>query len=159
MARRVRWIDSLIQLQVAAGSQGVVELLQGTALIDTDGWTVGRLIVDLYLMSSSVAGAFGASQSDMGIGVISREGVVGSVYPDPNAEEDQPINGWMYRTRAMSSQNGVGGPILTRVQADVRSMRKIDNGRFYLIVNHGNVMGTSYTLNLRGLIRTLVLMP
>jgi len=41
------------------------------------------------------------------------------------------------------------------VTADVRGARKIENGELYLIITNTNQEGTSFNVNMTGLIRTL----
>ena len=87
--------------------------MQNAAVVDTRGWTVTRMLGELVCLSASVAGAWGAGKVDIGIGVISREGVTGGVYPDPNAEADEPTRGWLWRTRLVVAQNGIGTPVIS----------------------------------------------
>ncbi len=93
---------------------------------------------------------------DLAIGISDREAFSSSVLPDPNTATDKPARGWMWRTSALVSQNGVGGPIVYSIRADIRGSRKIDLGRAYLIITSEANLGTAFTVNIRGLIRTLV---
>ena len=159
MARRTRWLDTLIGQGVSSGSQAAIELQQSAADIDVREWTVTRLIGTISLSSATVAGAWGTQRCDMGIGVISREAVNAGSFPDPNDENDLPSSGWMWRTRAVPMQNGTGTAIVTHVNFDIRAQRKLGFAIAHLIINNGAASGTGFTVTVDALIRMLVLLP
>ena len=158
--RLTKWVDTLVQSVVTPGTQVQVELLNAAALIDTEGWTITRVIGELAFASTSTAGAYGSQIMDLGLGVISREGVVGGVFPDPDAQEDEPTRGWLYRTRCTAFQNGTGTPIWSpSCKFDIHAQRRVENGRFYLIFDALTLRGTAFSTDAYGIIRTLVLLP
>ena len=159
MARQGRWVDTLVDRSVADGAQGVDDLFNAIAEVDTRGWTITRVIGELWLASTSVAGAWGHGHLDIGLGVLSRELVAMGGYPDPNEETDLPVRGWMFRARCAVAQNGTGTLIHTRCVWDTRAQRKVDTGRFYIMYNHTMSFGTTFTCHVMGLVRTLVLLP
>ena len=157
--RRTRWIDSLIGQTVVSGSQDVIELFQSAGEVDVDGWTVTRVIGKLWLVSSTLAGAFGAQRLDFGLGMISREAVGAGAFPDPNAEADRPASGWMHRDRCLAFQNGVGTGMFTVCQFDTRSQRIVRGNILHLVINNSTLVGTAFNVSVNGLIRVLVLLP
>ena len=96
-------MDTLVNMLITEGSQVTNSLLQGISSDDMRGSTITRIIGTLYTGSSTVAGAWGASRDDFGIGVVSQEAFNALVVPDPTAQDDQPARGWLYRTRHVSS--------------------------------------------------------
>ena len=159
MARRTRWVDNLVGTTVSNGGQANDNLFQGTGSVDTQGWTVTRLIGEIALSSATTAGAWGLQLIDIGIGMISSEAISAGAFPDPNIESDKPGRGWMWRAQKTVFQNGVGTSIVVPVTIDIRSQRKVEDGTLHIIFNSTNLRGTSFTCDLNGLIRVLVLLP
>jgi len=156
--RQTNWVDSLVTMVIANNAQGALNLSAG---VPTGGVARGasciRCIYDLSFLSETVAGAWGAANDDYGIGVESEEAFNAGTHPDPNAPSDHPIRGWLVRGRAVSSQNGTGTPVTTRHFGDIRSARKMENGFLVLVVNHNIILGTSYSVRVTGLVRSLIL--
>ncbi len=159
MPRKTDWIDSRIGLTVASASTDFVEVDGGSTQVVQRGTTVIRTIVDLYLQSSTVAGAWGTQVLDCGIGMSTREAFTAGILPDPGAVGDDPIRGWIYRGSSLVSQNGVGGVVVFRLTADIRGARMIDNGKVWLKCDSSPIAGTAFTTFVRGLIRVLVKLP
>ena len=159
MARRARWIDTLIQETIASGAQGTEELFQNAAAVDTQGWTITRTIGDLWLMTTTIGGAQGAERLDLGLGLISEEAVNAGVFPDPNQESDRPGRGWVYRTRCVTTQSASDAMPLTHCVFDIRAQRKVEHTDYFLIMNTNPILGTAFSTSVQGIIRTLVLLP
>ena len=155
MARPTDWVDTLVNLEVPAGSQSQTSLVTGLAPSDMRGMTVIRTIIMIQMFSNTVAGAWGVTLGDLGIGIASQEAFVAGVVPDPNVAGDKPPRGWMWRASKCVAQNGAGAPILVELLADIRGARKVENGEVYLVVNNTTLVGTAFQLNVRGLIRQL----
>jgi len=154
--RPTDWMDTLVNETVGSGTQGVVPLSTALVAADSARATVIRTIVRLYTMSTSVAGAWGTQVVDMAIGIASQEAFTASVLPDPNVDTDKPARGWLWRTRVVQFQNGVGTMIATELVADIRGARKIENGELYLIIVNSAGLGTSFSTRTTGLVRTLI---
>ena len=119
------------------------------------GMTLIRTIISVSAFSTTVAGAWGVQTVDIGIGVASQEAFAALVLPDPSSPVDKPPRGWIWKTNRIVSQNGAGGQVAYFIEADIRGARKVENGEVYVIVDNNFVTGTSFTVTLRGLIRTL----
>ena len=158
MARKTFWIDKRINQSIGAGGQTSESLFEGTPPINTRQTTVVRQIIDLYMQSATVAGAWGSQIIDIGIGVISQEAATAQVFPDPNADE-RPVSGWLFRTQCMVAQNGVGAQILYECHRDIRTGRKVYDGELTIIINSLAGPGTAFTTQVRGMVRTLLLLP
>ena len=152
------WIDNLLNTSVAAAGDGNDSLFTGTPPINTRGVTITRIVLDLALMSITTAGAFGVQAIDIGIGMTSQEAFNAGVFPDPRSDE-RPVGGWMFRTRCVVAQNGVGTNILYECHRDIRSGRKVSDGEAFIVFNSANILGTTFTVQVVGVVRCLVLLP
>ena len=155
MPRPTDWVDTVINLEVSTGNQSVTSLVTGLSPQDMRGVTVIRTIIMLGMFSNTVAGAYGVQQLDLGIGIASQEAFAAGVLPDPNISGDKPPRGWMWRAEKMVAQNGAGAPVVVEVEVDIRGARKVENGEVYLIAFNTALVGTSFQVNVRGLIRQL----
>ena len=155
MPRPTDWIDTRVNLTIASPSQGRQSLMTGVAPVNMRGMTLIRTIISLGMYSASIAGAWGVQNCDIGIGVASQEAFAAGVVPDPSADADKPPRGWVYRTSKVVGQNGAGAPIVTVLEADIRGARKIENGELYIVVDNALLLGTSFSVSIDGLIRTL----
>ena len=95
---------------------------------------------------------------DFGLGVLEREMVAASVYPDPDDDDDRPGSGWLYRDRMSISQNGVGAPIVFDTRFDLRAQRKVGFSKIRLIINNKAAIGTTFSVEVRGMVRMLMLL-
>ena len=166
MARRTSfWVDTLVNANVTPATN-IVQSLMGT--IDTDeaassGLTVARLILCYDLLQSVPYAAEGYQQIDLGIGVASKEAVdLGiTALSDPEVAVEHPQRGWLYRCRykvlGASAARPEGGMPVVHEYRDLRAKRKIERGILFLVVNSSDDIGSSITVNLTGIIRTLFL--
>jgi len=159
MPRQTDWIDTVTSLAPASDNQANVSLISGLAPSNMRGTTLIRTIIRLGISSATVAGAWGVQTLDMGIGITSQEAFAAGALPDPNVAGDRPPRGWVWRDRVVVAQNGDAGPIVSHVRADIRASRKVENGELFFIVWNTAGEGTSFTVNVRILIRALILLP
>ena len=155
MPRRTAWVDTIVDENAATAGQATKSLLGILGQVDTRGTTLIRTIVSLGLWSNTTAGAWGVQRCDIGIGITSQEAFSAGAFPDPKAATDEPPRGWVYRTSKLVTQNGVGTQIVFEVMADIRGARKIENGELFLIMDNTAESGTTFTVNLQGLVRIL----
>jgi len=161
MARRTAWVDRIIDNDILTGGQALLSLLGTLTPIETRATTVVRIIVDLKAHPISSPPTVGASRTAIGIGVASQDAFaagVGSV-PDPESAADEPPRGWLYRNAQGIYSGSVETTDLARFKVDLRTKRKIDNGELYMIVTNTAMFGTTYTVTLVGIVRTLLLLP
>jgi len=154
--RQVRWIEKEVNQAIAAAGQDVKSMMGGLSTDQTRGMTVTRLIGRVGFSSATVAGAWGVNVLDIGIGVVSQEGFAAGVVPDPSVANDEPVRGWLFRTRVVVSQNGAGGQVVHELHFDIRAQRKVETGELVIIMDNSAISGTSFTINAQGWIRTLV---
>ena len=159
MARATDWIDTLIDTSVAGGAQSLTSLMTGVVPVNVRRQTLIRTILMLELFSATIAGAWGTEVLDIGIGITSQEAFAASVVADPNVANDQPSRGWIYRTRRVVAQNGIGGSVIYTLHADIRASRKLDDGECFIVMNATDNRGTAFSVVVVGLIRQLWLLP
>ena len=101
---------------------------------------------------------------DVGIGVASQEAFAlgTTALPDPRTQADYPPRGWLYINTqpVMNSIDATNQAIATRparFQFDIRSMRKIDKGVLYLLIQSSAGKGSGVTTLVSGRVRTLCL--
>ena len=159
MARHMFWADTLVNMNIASGSRLMIRLGSiDEVFLNSRTATVIRTIVDLWVHSATVAGAWGTSEDWYGIGVTPTQAFNGGVadVADPFIQDEHSTRGWLLKSMCVSSQNGTGTPIVTHCHADIRTMRKVENGVVFLTVAHEPVSGTAFPLEVRGLVRLLV---
>ena len=158
--RDTLWVDTLLATTLAPGVGTLgISLMTGQSVIGQRNWTLLRTIFDIQLYSITVAGAWGVVNVDLGFGVTSQEAFAADVLPDPNVNGDLPTRGWIYRTRCVVAQNGVGSQIIYPCKDDMRAKRKLYNGEAYVALVNTARAGTSFTVVIDGIVRQLWLMP
>jgi len=154
--RPTRWLDTIVGNTIVNAGQAVVSLLAGIGPVDTRGVTVIRTIIRLDIVSTSVAGAWGSQSVDLAMGIASQEAFAAAVVPDPVVAADEPARGWMWRDRILATQNGINTEITKRLVADIHGARKIQDGEVYLVMDNNAHLGTSFSINVTGLVRLLL---
>ena len=156
MPRPTDWIDTIIAFSaLAGGSEGSQSLMTGVAPVNMRGMTLIRTILRLGLFSTTVAGAWGVQGMHMAIGVASQEAFAAGILPDPDVATDKPPRGWVWRSSVVVTQSGATGPITQTIEADIRGARKIENGELYIIARNADLGGTTFTVLVSGIVRTL----
>jgi len=153
--RRMTWIDNLFSVDLTTGGQTVQGLLAAVSANDMVGRTLTRTILCLDY-NPPIDIPSGRQNVFMGIGIASQDAFLGSVTPDPETEADQPMGGWIYRCRHTVSARSAGG---LRIDADIRSQRKIQTGELYMVITNLADEGVAFTINIRCLTRTLWRLP
>ncbi len=159
MPRRTDWVDTIVDLTPASAGQDTVSLLSGLSAADMRGATLIRTILRLGIGSTSVAGVWGVQAVHIAIGIIAQEAFNAGAFPDPNAADDRPSRGWIYRTMVVATQNGAGARIEVVLEADIRGARKIEAGVLFVIAQNKALRGTAFTASVDGLIRVLYKLP
>ncbi len=156
------WIDDLMSLSVAAGSQSS-QTLGPASLTDIEDrllrLTLLRTIVRIDVAPTVPDSGEGDQVIDMGIAVVSMEAQAASAFPDPVVESDFPTRPWLYRARyrvyavAAGDQNRE----IVRIDKDLRGKRKLENGKLMFIVDNSDNQGVSSPCQITGIIRQLYL--
>ncbi len=155
--RKTTWEDTIFADSIASGAQADASLLDNILTVD-QGLTLVRTIIDLTIVPSASPTGFGAQAVDFAIGLTSQEAFAAGVLPDPNAEAEQPVTPWVYRTRVGIVQD-LDVPRPVRIQADIRGQRLIHGGELFWIIDNNILLGTAFSIHVAGLIRTLFKLP
>ena len=159
MARTFYWIDSLLDSAIASGGQVIPSLLGALTQINTRGITIERVILDLWIIPSMLAGTNAAQILDVGIGVVTQDAVAAGAVPDPNTSADRPARGWLYRTRCLIIDSNIEPLPAVRCTGDFRGKRKLDDGELVLVGNNTASQGTPFSVDMIGIVRVGYLMP
>jgi len=163
MARHMRWIDSLVGISVASGAQGQVDLTVTLEDNERRGLTLTRTLLHLWFSDNDVVEtAVGHQGVDYAGAIIDADALAANVFPDPESATDFPPTPWTFRDRVhvrSSTLALLAGNIFPDVHMDLRSQRKLGNGRHVLIITNTAVTGVAFTVRVRGIIRQGFLLP
>ena len=159
--RKTQWVDSLFDFTIANAGQDVRSLLSTLIGNDTQGMTLVRTIIELSLGPINWTGAFGTQALDMGIGMSAQEAFLAGTLPDPSTSTEFPQNGWVIRTRkgCLNPGSVSAGYELQKIQMDLRSQRRIDDGELYMIMDNFPGLGTAFSIQVTGIVRCLFKLP
>jgi len=166
MVRNRAWADTVLSGgQIVDEQSSLTNLLLNAPTVDT--LTAVRIVLDLVViqgMDEPVADK--SNNIHVGIGVASTEAFAQGInaLPEPVAANEYPPRGWLYVNsqptflRAYRETAAVVGGYIRAAEfkADLRSMRKIDKGILYLVVQNFGVLGTA-DVDLWGRVRVLCL--
>ena len=156
------WIDTILDLQVASGSVPIIASLMGD--VDTTesrltGMTLLRTIIGLHIAHLVHDSGEGSQKVSIGIAVAPQVAFVagqGSL-PNPGLGDDHPTRGWIFRAQYVTYGFAADQAAVfdNRIDKDIRSRRKLENGECYFTVNNGLDQGSAGTIGVIGLIRQL----
>ena len=153
--RRTAWDDQIVTLPVTTGAATSVLLVEDAADPELRGCTMIRTIIGVDLFPDVQGAVTGVQRLTMGIGVASDDAFAAGSLPEPDDQTDYPQGGWVYRA-SFNVADRVGESLpLVRVDQDLRAARKIDRSSVYLRIQNTAVQGSTFTIQLSGLIRVL----
>ena len=164
MPRRRAWADFFVSMLLVDAVPQSVDLL--TQAPDLDTITVARLVGRLHAQHAGLTTQVDSRMAiNIGIGVASVEafGVAASAgLPIVGSAASQPPRGWLYRTQMLSTKVHSTGTTYEinepdMVDFDIRSLRKVDQGRLFLVAESLDIDFTAADIRLTGLIRALCL--
>ena len=159
MARKATWIDTIVSFTVANGAQQLVSLMGGMTPVDSRGFTLTRTIIEVSF-APPTAVSDGYQVASYGVGLVSQEAFVAGVVPDPDQAADRPARGWVYRgSMLVAGAANMTSHVPARLEKDIRSQRRVDDGEMIFIMNNGSADGTTFTMTVQGLVRTAYLLP
>ena len=163
VARRV-WTDTHVDLTVGSGSTpGIVDLT--STFLENEmrlaQMTLVRTIIGIDISYSVHDAGEGSQQGSCGILVASREAVQAGALSlaDPQVALDKPQAPWVWRYRARIYGFAADQPTIftRRVDLDIRSQRKLQNGELMFIGSNAAEEGVASTILFSGLVRCLFL--
>ena len=153
------WIDTVFNATVVIGTQLVRDFMTGVSATDTrlSQMTLLRTIIGLDLSRTVHDSGEGSEAIDLGIGVFSQEVFAAAVLPDPGVSTDFPTRGWVWRQRYRVWGFAADQPAIftRRIDLDLRSQRKLENGHCAMAVDLIAVEGANSGVNVTGCIRQL----
>jgi len=159
MPGRRLWLDSNQNLTASSGGASQQTLMAGIAVSQTrfDQMTLLRTIIGIDVGYSVHDAGEGSQLVSIGIGVTTAEAFAASVLPDPEVEADFPVRGWIWRARYRVFGFAADQPAVftRRVDLDLRSQRKLENGVAFINIQNTAVEGVSSTVLMTGLVRQL----
>ena len=156
--RPTTWGDQVFNQSIVSGASLLLDLRGSLIASDTQNSTVTRVILSMSLFQDGFVAVDGRMRASFGAGVASAEAFTLGVtaIPDPDIEGDRPQRGWMWRADyVVMSEIGQRIDSVIRIETDLRSQRKVENGIPYLRLVNTLVEGSSFTVRLTVTIRTL----
>jgi len=124
-----------------------------------DRMTLMRTIIGIDLAAFTHDSGEGSYVNDCGIGATSQEAFAAGVVADPETDTDFPARGWVWRAqyRGYGFAAGQADVFNRRVDLDIRSRRKLENGEMYIVITNFAVEGANILIRVTGYIRQLYL--
>ena len=158
--RRTSWLDTGFSSFLGGGSAQYIFSLDGNLSInDLAGMTVTRTLVRISLSYSATTPVDSVQAISYGIGIADREAYAASILPDPGTAADAPARGWLLKDMVSYVQDDTILVPAMNMWYDIRAQRKLDEGRLYMIFQNDDVSGVSDSIQVRGLVRLLCLLP
>jgi len=156
------WIDNTaVMVLTSGGGLAFRNLLPslGEAAQRGHQMTLLRTIIGIDIGNTVHDSGEGSQLISVGIGICSTEALAIGVtaLSDPAVDTDYPTRGWVWRGRYRTFGFAADQPTIftRRVDLDMRSQRKLDNGESFLIGKNEDLEGVASTVDVRGLIRQL----
>ena len=153
------WIDSVIDADVGVGTQFSDVLTSELAIVEAriTQATLLRTIIGLDLSRTVHDSGEGSEKIALGIAVVSREANSAGAFPEPGTATDYPTRGWVWRNHYRVWGFAADQPTIftRRIDLDLRSMRKLDNGVCVLVADITAMEGVSSTHTILGIVRQL----
>ena len=161
--RMRRWADKLMNLNVNSSASSTFDLTNEFTANETAGLTVVRMILCYSLRAATPGAVSGQQVVDIGVGLFEAEAFAAGVLPDVQSEADYPRGGWLYRCRHLAvDETLANGPMpMLEVNKDIRSQRRLGGPDVALgvLVRNDPLEGTTFSIRVVGIIRTLYLLP
>ncbi len=157
---RSLWVDTLPNLTVATAMQTNVNLLDSLAETPgrVDRMTLTRTIIGIDVAYLVHDAGEGSQQVFLGIQVIPGNITIGSgSIPDPFDMTEFPTRGWVWRAAYRVYGFAADQPAVfnARIDLDIRTQRKLENGQILLSAHNTPFEGVATTITVSGIIRQL----
>ena len=112
------------------------------------GLDVGRVVHD---------SGEGSEQFSIGIAIASQEAFAAVSLSDPETSTDFPTRGWIWRSQYRIFGFAADQPTIftRRIDLDLRSQRKLENGEAFIIFTNTALEGTPSSAKVIGIVRQL----
>ena len=151
------WIDTRVNSDVAVGGQTFQSLMTGITETRFERMTLLRTIIGLDLARTVHDSGEGSEVLSVGIGIVSQEAFDASAIPEARLNTDYPTRGWVWRAQYRIWGFAADQPAVftKRIDLDMRSQRKLDNGASMIVYDLEALEGANSTCRVMGLIRQL----
>ena len=156
------WVDSLPNLTIASGARDHVDLLsQGFSFRPgrSERMTLTRTIIGIDVAMLVHDSGEGSQQVFLGLGICSDQAFSAgdAGVPDPFVMADFPARGWIWRAAYRVYGFAADQPAVfnARVDMDMRSQRKLENGTIFLTCTNTPFEGVATVITVSGMIRQL----
>ena len=153
------WIDTDLSRNIASGGSDALSLMTGVSSAQTrfDQMTLLRTIIGIDIAYTVHDSGEGSQRVSCGIGIASQEAFAGGTLSDPDVDTDFPTRGWVWRARYRIFGFAADQPTIftRRVDLDLRSQRKLENGEAFMNFTNTALEGATGAVRVTGLIRQL----
>ncbi len=153
------WIDTDLQFNVGSSAGNAVSLMTGVSAAQTrfDQMTLLRTIVGIDIGYTVHDAGEGSQKYSVGIGIASQEAFAADSLSDPQTDTDFPTRGWIWRSRGRVFGFIADDPAVftRRIDIDLRSQRKLENGEAFFTLFNTAVEGAASSITVSGMIRQL----
>ena len=159
--RRTAWDDELFSVNVPVGTpQSALLLAQNVADPEKRGCTLVRIIYHMYYQANAPGAVNGTMSIDVGIGLASDDAFSAGALPEASVAADFPSSGWLYRDRVIVMDSiDAQDQAPVEIYRDLRVQRKLERSSLYAMHELGSRLGTSFNVNVMGIIRVLYKLP
>ena len=159
MPGRMLWVDTLVNQSTANNGQNAQDLTVNFTSEQTRlaQMTLMRTILRLDIAYTVHDAGEGSQRVTIGLGIESQEAFAAGVHPDPAAIGDFPTRGWVYRAQWRVFGFAADQPAVdvARVDVDLRSRRKLENGLSFIIEQNQPQEGVASSIQVTGIVRQL----
>jgi len=159
MPGKMLWIDASVDQVTASGAQNAQDLTtqftdQETRLAQM---TLMRTILRLDIAYTVHDAGEGSQRVGIGLGIESQEAFAAGVHPDPLTIGDFPARGWVFRGiwRVFGFAADQPAVDVVRLDMDLRSRRKLENGLSFIITQNQPQEGVATGISVVGMVRQL----
>jgi len=153
-------MDAVFNITLGSGliiNQSLILEGGGTAPTRFDRMTLLRTIIGLDIAYSVHDAGEGSQRVSIGIGMADRVAFDTPALPNPGNASNFPPRGWVWRSvyRIFGFAADQPAVFTRRIDVDLGSRRKLDNGVSYAIFENIAIEGVAASMNITGIIRQL----
>jgi len=160
--RATRWETDIVSTTMTGATQLDFTLTGNLTEAELRGNTLTRTIGRVYITPQIPGTVSGTIRVGAGIGVIERDAAAANAFPDPLVASDAPGRGWAWRDMLMVRDGESATEMMHPPSSfvfDIRSQRKMYNANLILIMESSLLDGTTFTMRVAFIIRTLWKLP
>ena len=153
------WIDSHLALTVGSGGTNNASLMTGFTAVDTrlQRMTLMRTLIGLDVAYTVHDSGEGSQKVSLGIAMADQDAFAAGTLPDPAVATEFPRLPWVWRNQYRIFGFAADQPTIftRRLDLDIRSRRKLDNGIMFINMRNAVQEGVASAVEVTGIIRQL----